>query len=291
MGWDPLPLSVRDSRRLAAPLRDRLASTTPPARPAPLESTTDGDQSASVRKLTVTYGPVVALDGVDLTIMPGEVLALMGRNGSGKSTLLQTLSGMRRPTRGVVAVGGRDPQSFRSADLVRHVGLVPQDPGLLLYGESVQAECHTADKVSNLAPGTTQRVLERVLPRHAGRPPPPLATCPRVSVSPWPWPSSWPRCRSSSCSTSRPGDWTATRARTASYVSCVKAGRRRSCHCAGHPRCRAGGAGGRSRRGVGRRSDHRRRSRTPGGVPFADLRPAGGQGPRPRGMADSGRGP
>jgi energy-coupling factor transport system ATP-binding protein len=164
MGWNPLPLSVRDARRLSAPLRKQLASTAPPAQPAPLVPTTDGTQSASVQKLTVTYGPVVALDGVDLTIMPGEVLALMGRNGSGKSTLLHTLSGMRRPTRGVVAVDGRDPQSFRAADLVRHVGLVPQDPGLLLYGESVQAECHAADKVSNLAPGTTVQVLERVLP-------------------------------------------------------------------------------------------------------------------------------
>jgi energy-coupling factor transport system ATP-binding protein len=164
MGWDPLPLSVRDARRLSAPLREQLAQTAPPARPAPLAPTRDSVESASVQKLTVTYGRVVALDGVDLTIRPGEVLALMGRNGSGKSTLLQTLSGMRRPTRGVVAVGGRDPQSFRAADLVRHVGLVPQDPGLLLYGESVQAECHAADKVSSLAPGTTMRVLERVLP-------------------------------------------------------------------------------------------------------------------------------
>jgi energy-coupling factor transporter ATP-binding protein EcfA2 len=107
---------------------------------------------------------VVALDSIDLAIRPGEVVALMGRNGSGKSTLLHTLSGMRRPTRGAVTVDGRDPQSFRAADLVRHVGLVPQDPGLLLYGESVQAECHAADKVSDLAPGTTMRVLERVLP-------------------------------------------------------------------------------------------------------------------------------
>jgi len=120
--------------------------------------------AASVRELTVSYGPVVALDGVDLTIMPGEVLALMGRNGSGKSTLLNTLSGVRRPTRGAVMVDGRDPQSFRAADLVRHVGLVPQDPGLLLYGESVRAECHTADKASALAAGTTWRALDRVLP-------------------------------------------------------------------------------------------------------------------------------
>ena len=52
---------------------------------------------------------MVALDGVDLSIMPGEVLVLMGRNGSGKSTLLNTLSGMRRPTRGSAVVDGAGP--------------------------------------------------------------------------------------------------------------------------------------------------------------------------------------
>jgi energy-coupling factor transport system ATP-binding protein len=164
VGWEPLPLSVRDARRMSAPLREQLAPLTPPERAAPLAPTVAEAGSASVQKLTVTYGPVVALDGVDLTIMPGEVLALMGRNGSGKSTLLHTLSGMRRPTRGAVKVDGRDPQSLRAADLVRRVGLVPQDPGLLLYGESVQAECTAADKVSDLVPGTTRETLERVLP-------------------------------------------------------------------------------------------------------------------------------
>jgi energy-coupling factor transport system ATP-binding protein len=164
VGWEPLPLSVRDARRKAAPLRERLAPIAPPQRSAPLVVTEGRRAAASARKLTVSYGPVVALDGVDLTIMPGEVLALMGRNGSGKSTLLNTLSGVRRPTRGAVDVDGRDPQSLRGTDLVHHVGLVPQDPGLLLYGESVQAECQTADKASGLAPGTTRSTLERVLP-------------------------------------------------------------------------------------------------------------------------------
>ena len=162
--WDPLPLSVRDARRQSAPLRERLAPMAPPQRPALLAPTAERVEAASARKLTVSYGAVVALDGVDLAIMPGEVLALMGRNGSGKSTLLNTLSGVRRPTRGAVAVDGQDPQSFRGAELVRHVGLVPQDPGLLLYGESVQAECRTADKASALAAGTTGRTLDRVLP-------------------------------------------------------------------------------------------------------------------------------
>jgi energy-coupling factor transport system ATP-binding protein len=162
--WDPLPLSVRDARRQAAPLRERLAPMAPPPRPTLLAPTAERVEAASARKLTVSYGAVVAIDGVDLAIMPGEVLALMGRNGSGKSTLLNTLSGVRRATRGAVAVDGRDPQSFRGAELVRHVGLVPQDPGILLYGESVEAECRTADKASALAVGTTARTLDRVLP-------------------------------------------------------------------------------------------------------------------------------
>ncbi len=164
VAWDPLPLSVRDARRQSAPLRERLAPIAPPEGHALLAPTVERVEAASARKLTVSYGAVVALDGVDLSIMPGEVLALMGRNGSGKSTLLNTLSGVRRPTRGTVVVADRDPQSLRGAELVRHVGLVPQDPGLLLYGESVQAECQTADKASALEAGTTAGTLDRVLP-------------------------------------------------------------------------------------------------------------------------------
>jgi energy-coupling factor transport system ATP-binding protein len=164
VAWDPLPLSVRDARRQSAPLRERLAPIPPPEGHALLAPTAERVEAASARKLTVSYGAVVALDGVDLSIMPGEVLALMGRNGSGKSTLLNTLSGVRRPSGGTVVVADRDPQSLRGAELVRHVGLVPQDPGLLLYGESVQAECQTADKASALEAGTTAGTLDRVLP-------------------------------------------------------------------------------------------------------------------------------
>ncbi len=168
VGWDPLPLSVRDARRQAGPLRRRLEPMTPPKAESVTSSSAAQAEAAAARKLSVSYGPVSALDGVDLSISRGEVLVLMGRNGSGKSTLLNTLSGGRAPTRGTVVVDGHDPRSLRSAQLIRQVGLVPQDPGLLLYGESVEAECRTADNVSSLAPGTTLRTLERVLP---GMPP------------------------------------------------------------------------------------------------------------------------
>lgn len=95
-GWSPLPLSVRDARRAAAPLRERLTDRTPPAPPAPAA----GEPVAAVAGLTVRRGRLEALRGVDLTVRPGETVALMGRNGAGKSTLLSTLAGMRPPRRG-----------------------------------------------------------------------------------------------------------------------------------------------------------------------------------------------
>jgi len=97
-------------------------------------------------------------------VRAGEVTVLMGRNGSGKSSLLAALSGGRRPTQGSVLVGGRDPRAMRPRELVRQVGLVPQDPSLLLYGESVADECGSADRVSALGSGTTRATLERILP-------------------------------------------------------------------------------------------------------------------------------
>ena len=219
VGWDPLPLSVRDARRQVGPApRATGADIATPIRAPPSRRPRTASRRPPSASSTVSYGPVVALDGVDLTIVPGEVLVLMGRNGSGKSTLLSTLAGARRPTRGSVVVDGRDPQSFRAADLVRHVGLVPQDPGLLLYGESVDAECQTADKVSALPAGTTSRTLDRVLPgvprdRHPrdlseGQR---LALALAIVLAPAP---------ASCCSTNRPGGWT-TRARIASSRSCA----------------------------------------------------------------------
>ncbi|GAB2451232.1 sugar ABC transporter ATP-binding protein [Xylanimonas ulmi] len=64
-----------------------------------------------MRGITVRFGEVLALDGVDLTLRRGEVHALMGENGAGKSTLIKTLTGVYQPTAGSVAVEGR-PVAF-----------------------------------------------------------------------------------------------------------------------------------------------------------------------------------
>ncbi len=66
-----------------------------------------------VRDLGKTFGHVVALDGVSLSVGRGEVLCLLGDNGAGKSTLIKTLSGVHPPSTGAFLVEGR-PVAFAS---------------------------------------------------------------------------------------------------------------------------------------------------------------------------------
>ena len=159
-GWSPLPLSVRDARRAAAELRSRLAPLVPPTAAVPAS----GALVAEVTRLHARYGPVTALDGVDLEVRAGEVVALMGRNGAGKSTLLSHLVGLRRPMAGEVRVLGQEPHRLPARAIIRTAGLVPQDNGVLLYHDTVAAECVAADRDADLAAGTTRAVLDRLVP-------------------------------------------------------------------------------------------------------------------------------
>ncbi|MFD4572613.1 ABC transporter ATP-binding protein [Streptomyces sp. NPDC058417] len=191
-GWTPLPLTVRDARRRAQPLRDRLADRTPPpdpgraAAPSPTTTTpapapasaarrwgrkqtaapapTGPALPAEIRALSVRRDGVQALRRVDLTVSPGETVALMGRNGAGKSTLLSTLVGLVEPSSGTVRAGGAVPHRTAPRDLVRRVGLVPQEPRDLLYAETVAAECVAADRDAHAAPGTCRALVSELLP-------------------------------------------------------------------------------------------------------------------------------
>jgi branched-chain amino acid transport system ATP-binding protein len=54
------------------------------------------------------YGKIEVLHGVDLTVAPGQIVALIGANGAGKTTLLKTISGLIRPASGTIAFAGED---------------------------------------------------------------------------------------------------------------------------------------------------------------------------------------
>jgi len=174
LGWSPLPLSVRDARRRAGDLRARLdAASSDSTRVAigvrSLDAASgrgnrapDGAPAAMVSRLAVRRGVTQALRGVDLELSRGTVTAVMGRNGAGKSTLLAALAGQVRPTSGRVQVAALDPVLTPPARLVREVGLVPQDPDLLLYADRVAAECDQADAERGLPRGSTRRLLDRL---------------------------------------------------------------------------------------------------------------------------------
>ena len=163
-GWHPLPLSVRDARRAAAPLRDLLVGRAPALRPVP----TTSSEVAQLTAVTITYGSDAAtppaLREVTLALGTGEVVALMGRNGAGKSTLLSSLVGLGPVPRGRVRVGGRDPRTLAARDLLARVGLVPQEPGDLLECATVAEECRAADRDAGVEAGTTRALLALMAP-------------------------------------------------------------------------------------------------------------------------------
>lgn len=69
-------------------------------------SGTESDPLIEMRGIEKRFGRVVALDGVDLTLREGEILALVGDNGSGKSTLVKTLVGIHQPDAGEIFIRG-----------------------------------------------------------------------------------------------------------------------------------------------------------------------------------------
>jgi ABC-2 type transport system ATP-binding protein len=78
--------------------------------------------------LSKTFGPVRAVDGVDLTIQPGEIVAFLGPNGAGKTSTIDMVLGLNAPTTGSVEVFGKPPETAVRSGLV---SAVMQTGGLL----------------------------------------------------------------------------------------------------------------------------------------------------------------
>ncbi|RSN69234.1 MULTISPECIES: ABC transporter ATP-binding protein [Actinomadura] len=108
---------------------------------------------AGVRK---TYGPVTALNGIDLEIERGRVVAILGPNGAGKSTTLNTVLGLTRPDAGTLEVLGGPPRAALAAG---RVGAMLQDNGLV--DEATIADLLRAFASWYPSPRPVEEVLER----------------------------------------------------------------------------------------------------------------------------------
>ncbi len=91
----------------------------------------------STENLTRRFGNLVAVDGVNLRVVPGQFFGFLGPNGAGKSTTIKMLTGLLAPTSGRIEILGRDMVAD-SVEVKRQIGVVPE--GMALFGRLTGSE-------------------------------------------------------------------------------------------------------------------------------------------------------
>ncbi|MBV8171127.1 MAG: ABC transporter ATP-binding protein [Candidatus Eremiobacteraeota bacterium] len=124
----------------------------------------------AARDVVVRFGGLLAVNGVTLSVAPGEILGLIGPNGAGKTTLLSVMSGTQRPTSGIVWIGDTDITRVPTYRIVR-LGVartfqVVKPFANLTVRENVAVGAlygrHGNDRSSRAAFAAADMVLERV---------------------------------------------------------------------------------------------------------------------------------
>jgi iron complex transport system ATP-binding protein len=116
--------------------------------------------------VTVSFGDVSVLDGVDLTVEAGEFVGLVGPNGAGKTTLLRTVNGVLDHDSGTVFLDGTRRDSLSQREVSRTVGTVPQDShvGFSFTAEQIVEMGRTPHR-SRLDWGDGAEAVERAMER------------------------------------------------------------------------------------------------------------------------------
>ncbi|MGZ9811524.1 ABC transporter ATP-binding protein [Pseudoroseicyclus sp. H15] len=110
------------------------------------------------------YGQARVLEGVSLTVAPGEVLAVMGRNGVGKTTLLRAIMGVRPLWEGRMSLEGKDLTELGPEETARAgIAWVPQ--GRRLFGDLTVAENIEVGLMTRRSPRSTRDEILTLFPR------------------------------------------------------------------------------------------------------------------------------
>src|SRR5271157_5966776 len=150
MAFAPTPPPTTPLTGTPAATKQPAAATQPPATPG--SPVSPAVKAVSLRKY---FGPIRAVDGVDMSLPPGRIYGLLGPNGSGKTTLIRLLTGLASATSGTVEVLGVAMPS--RANLAR-IGYMTQSDGIYpelsvwenltffasLYGQTDKAQLHRA---------------------------------------------------------------------------------------------------------------------------------------------------
>ena len=173
-----------------------------------------------VRGVHKAYGTLEVLDGIDLTVQPGEVTVILGPSGSGKSTLLRAINHLEKVDRGLISRGRRAHRLPRGVPTARcrssrrrtscaqrtRIGFVFQNFNLFPHLTALENVVEAPD----LGPGPAARPRSRPRPARCStasgwptRPTPTRGSCPAGSSSAWPSPGRSRSSRRSCSSTSR----------------------------------------------------------------------------------------
>ena len=111
--------------------------------------------------LHVSYGKIVALRGVSISVSKGEIVTIVGGNGAGKTTTLRTISGILKPASGRVVFKGQD-LSGQSTDAVVKAGLAHSPEGRLIFGRMTIAENLRLGAYNRKASGDIKGDMDRM---------------------------------------------------------------------------------------------------------------------------------
>ncbi len=116
------------------------------------------DAIIQVRGLRKRFGPVLALDGMSFTVLPGQVTGFVGPNGAGKSTTMRVILGLDMPDAGTALIGGRPYRSLRRP--LTHVGAL-LDAAALQPGRSARNHLLWLAHSQGLTAGRVDEVVEQ----------------------------------------------------------------------------------------------------------------------------------
>lgn len=137
IGATETPFDIDEAMLALGPM----PSSSPSPGPSPGPGSTPSDPVVESVDVEFTYPTGArALDGVNLAIGRGDLVAIVGQNGAGKTTLTRHFNGLLRPSSGDIRVLGRSAQGVPTIELCRHVGYVFQNPDEQLFCTSVQEE-------------------------------------------------------------------------------------------------------------------------------------------------------